>query len=113
MRHRACVPCSAPARPAAAGPRRHDCSGAATRVFDFGGGFEPEQRHGAGWQLDAGAGYALTARWSMALGGANLADAYPGRCNEDIHSFGNVPYDVLTPLGSNGRHLHGRVRHAS
>jgi hypothetical protein len=47
------------------------------------------------------------------LGGANLADACPGRCDEDIHSFGNVPYDVLTPLGSNGRHLHGRVRHAS
>jgi len=86
--------------------------GSAKRVFNFGGGFEPEQRYGAEWQLDAEVGYALNPRWSVAVGGTNLTDEYPDRSNEDIHYFGNLPYDVLSPLGSNGRYLYGRVRYA-
>ncbi|RRN58878.1 TonB-dependent receptor [Pseudoxanthomonas sp. SGNA-20] len=86
--------------------------GSARRVFDFGGGFQPEQRYGAEWQLDAEVEYAPAPGWSLALGGSNLTDAYPDRSNEDIHYFGNLPYDVLSPLGSNGRYLYGRVRYA-
>ncbi len=85
--------------------------GSAKRVFNFGGGFEPEQRYGAEWQLDAEVEYAVGPRWSLAVGGTNLTDEYPDRSNEDIHYFGNLPYDVLSPIGSNGRYLYGRVRY--
>ncbi len=85
--------------------------GSARRVFNFGGGFEPEQRYGAEWQFDAEIEYAVGPRWSLALGGTNLTDEYPDRSNQDIHYFGNLPYDVLSPVGSNGRYLYGRVRY--
>lgn len=85
--------------------------GSATRVFNFGDGFEPTQTYGAEWQLDAEAEYRITPQWSVAVGGQNLTDNYPDLSNEDIHYYGNLPYDVLSPLGSNGAYWYGRVRY--
>jgi len=85
--------------------------GSATRVFNFGDGFEPTQTYQAEWQLDAEAEYRITPQWSVALGGQNLTDNYPDLSNEDIHYYGNLPYDVLSPLGSNGAYWYGRVRY--
>ena len=34
-----------------------------------------------------------------------------GSINSDIHYFGNLPYDVLSPIGSNGAYYYGRVRY--
>jgi len=85
--------------------------GSARRVFDFGGGFFLEQTYSAEWQLDAEVEYRVTSAWSVALGGQNLTDNYPDRSNEDIHYFGNLPYDVLSPIGSNGAYWYARVRY--
>ncbi|MCL7713330.1 TonB-dependent receptor plug domain-containing protein [Stenotrophomonas mori] len=86
--------------------------GSAVRVFDFGGGYIPRQTYQAEWQLDAEVEYRITPRWSVAVGGQNLTDNYPDRSNEDIHYFGNLPYDVLSPIGSNGAYWYGRVRYS-
>ena len=85
--------------------------GSATRVFDFGDGYVPRQTYGAEWQLDAEAELRLTPRWSVALGGQNLTDEYPDLSSEDISYFGNLPYDVLSPIGSNGAYYYTRVRY--
>lgn len=85
--------------------------GSAKRVFDFGDGYVPTQTYQAEWQLDAEAEYRITPQWSVAIGGQNLTDNYPDRSNEDIHYFGNLPYDVLSPIGSNGAYWYGRVRY--
>ncbi len=85
--------------------------GSATRVFNFGGGFEPRQTYGAEWQLDAEVEYRITPRWTVALGGQNLTDEYPDRSIDDISYFGNLPYDVLSPIGSNGAYYYTRVRY--
>ncbi|MCI2263334.1 TonB-dependent receptor plug domain-containing protein [Xanthomonas indica] len=85
--------------------------GSATRVFDFGGGFAPEQTYSAKWQLDAEVEYHLTPQWSVAVGGQNLTDTYADRSKPDIAYFGNLPYDVLSPIGSNGAYYYGRVRY--
>ncbi|MDQ1092305.1 iron complex outermembrane receptor protein [Xanthomonas sacchari] len=85
--------------------------GSATRVFDFGDGFAPQQTYSAKWQLDAEVEYHLTPQWSVAVGGQNLTDAYADRSKPDIAYFGNLPYDVLSPIGSNGAYYYGRVRY--
>ena len=85
--------------------------GSAKRVFNFGGGFEPEQVYGAEFQLDAEVEYRIGDRWSVALGGQNLTDEYPDLSNEDIYYFGNLPYDVLSPIGSNGAYYYTRIRY--
>ncbi|HDS1833669.1 TPA: TonB-dependent receptor [Stenotrophomonas maltophilia] len=85
--------------------------GSATRVFNFGDGYIPRQTYQAEWQLDAEVEYRITPRWSVAIGGQNLTDNYPDRSNSDIHYFGNLPYDVLSPIGSNGAYYYGRVRY--
>ncbi|RPE76890.1 TonB-dependent receptor plug domain-containing protein [Vulcaniibacterium tengchongense] len=85
--------------------------GSAKRVFNFGGGYEPEQTYGAEWQLDAEVEYRFGPNWSVALGGLNLTDEYPDLSNEDIYYFGNLPYDVLSPIGSNGAYYYARIRY--
>ena len=85
--------------------------GSATRIFNFGGGFEPKQTYGAEWQLDAEVEYKITPKWSVALGGQNLTDEYPDRSIDDIAYFGNLPYDVLSPIGSNGAYYYSRIRY--
>ena len=81
------------------------------RVFNFGDGYIPRQTYQAEWQLDAEVEYRITPRWSVAIGGQNLTDNYPDRSNNDIYYFGNLPYDVLSPIGSNGAYYYGRVRY--
>lgn len=85
--------------------------GSAKRIFNFGGGFEPEQVYSAKWQLDAEAELQLNDRWALAIGGQNLTDEYADLSNEDIFYFGNLPYDVLSPVGSNGAYYYARVRY--
>ncbi|MDC8015753.1 TonB-dependent receptor plug domain-containing protein [Tahibacter soli] len=85
--------------------------GSTTRVFNFGGGFEPRQTYAAKWQLDAEVERRLTPSLSLALGGYNLTDQYPDRSIPDISYAGNFPYDVISPIGLNGAYYYGRVRY--
>jgi iron complex outermembrane receptor protein len=66
--------------------------GEATRVFNFGGGFEPEQTYGAEWGVDLDVEFAVTYK----------LDEYPDLSSADINYFGNLPYDVLSPITFNG-----------
>ena len=84
--------------------------GSAVRVFNFGGGFIPRQRYGAEWSLDAHAEYQLTSRLILSAGGTNLGDNYPDRSSPDINFFGNLPYDILSPIGVNGRFLYAGLQ---
>jgi iron complex outermembrane receptor protein len=86
--------------------------GSTTRVFDFGDGFVPTQTYGARWQLDAEAEWHATDRFSIALGGQNITDQYPNRSIPDIAYAGNFPYDVISPIGSNGAYWYARARYA-
>lgn len=83
--------------------------GSTARVFNFGGGFEPSQTYGAKYQLDAEIEYRFDNRVSVALGGSNLTDEYPDLSSDDINYFGNLPYDVLSPIGFNGAYWYARV----
>ncbi len=84
--------------------------GSATRVFNFGDGFEPEQTYGDEIQLDAEVAVHVTDAVELALGGSNLLDEYPDLSSDEINVFGNLPYDVLSPIGVNGRYLYLRSR---
>ena len=84
--------------------------GKTTRVFNFGDGFEPEQTYGSKVQLDAEIGYRLFDQIQVYLGASNLLDEYPDRSSDDINYFGNFPYDVLSPIGFNGRFVYGGLR---
>jgi iron complex outermembrane receptor protein len=81
-----------------------------TRVFNFGGGFEPSQTYGSTVQLDTEIGYQLLPQVQTYLGVSNLLDEYPDESNELIYYFGNLPYDVLSPIGFNGRFVYGGFR---
>ncbi|MEO8445764.1 MAG: TonB-dependent receptor, partial [Gammaproteobacteria bacterium] len=81
----------------------------AVRVFNFGGGFEPRQEYGAEYQVDVEAGYRFNEHVAMYLGAANLLDNYPDQSSSDINYFGNLPYDILSPIGVNGRYLYARA----
>jgi iron complex outermembrane receptor protein len=81
----------------------------AVRVFNFGGGFEPRQEYGAEIQVDAEAGYHVTEQLALYVGAANLLDNYPDLSSPDINYFGNLPYDVLSPIGVNGRYVYARA----
>jgi iron complex outermembrane receptor protein len=76
--------------------------GEATRVFNFGGGFRPEQTYGAEWGIDLDVEFAVTEKLSVAVGANNVLDEYPDLSSADINFFGNLPYDVLQPLTFNG-----------
>jgi iron complex outermembrane recepter protein len=84
--------------------------GEATRVFNFGGGFEPSQTYSAKTQVDGEVEYALNDNLSVAIGGSNLFDEYPDLSSDDINYFGNLPYDFLSPIGVNGRYVYGRIK---
>ncbi len=84
--------------------------GEATRVFNFGGGFEPAQVYGSETQFDAEAEWYLTPEFSLTAGATNLLDEYPDLSSADINYFGNLPYDILSPIGINGRFVYVRAR---
>ncbi|MFT3789888.1 MAG: TonB-dependent receptor [Rudaea sp.] len=89
---------------------RATLQGATTRVFDFGGGFTPTQTYAPKWQLDAEVEYKFTPAFSLAVGGVNLTDNYPTRSDSDINYYGNLPYDIISPIGFNGAYYHARAR---
>jgi iron complex outermembrane receptor protein len=84
--------------------------GSAVRTFNFGGGFEPTQRYGAKFQLDLEAAFQPTDKISVAFGAVNALDEYPDRSSDDINFAGNFPYDVISPIGFNGRFVYLRSR---
>jgi iron complex outermembrane receptor protein len=85
--------------------------GEATRVFDFGGGFEPQQTYGSVWSIDAEVAAKVTDQWTVAIGADNLLDEYPDLSSDDINFFGHLPYDVLSPIGMNGAYFYFRAQY--
>jgi iron complex outermembrane receptor protein len=85
--------------------------GDTTRVFDFGGGFEPTQTYGAVWSVDVEFAAKVNDDWTVAIGADNLTDEYPDRSSDDINYFGHLPYDVLSGIGMNGRYLYFRTQY--
>ena len=86
--------------------------GEATRVFNFGGGFEPEQTYGAEWGIDLDIEFAVTEALRVAVGANNVLDEYPDLSSADINFFGNLPYDVLQPITFNGAFFYLRTTYA-
>ncbi|MES2496463.1 MAG: TonB-dependent receptor [Pseudomonadota bacterium] len=85
-------------------------NGSVVRMFDFGGGFAPRQRFGAEWQLDTEVSYTFVRGLTLSVGANNLFDNYPDQSIGDINGAGNLAYDVLSPIGTNGRYLYARAR---
>ena len=86
--------------------------GEATRVFNFGGGFEPEQTYGSEWGVDLDVEFAVTKQFSVAIGANNVLDEYPDLSSADINFFGNLPYDVLQPITFNGAFYYLRTTYS-
>lgn len=84
--------------------------GETTRVFNFGGGFEPEQTYGGEWQFDTEVAARVAQHVELFVGATNLFDNYPDKSIADISYFGNLPYDVLSPIGFNGRFVYAGAR---
>ena len=84
--------------------------GSVTRVFDFGGGFTPSQEIPAQWSVDAEVSYKLFGETTLAIGANNLFDNYPDQSIPDINGAGNLAYDILSPIGINGRFVYARAR---
>ena len=84
--------------------------GSVTRVFDFGGGFTPSQKIPAQWSVDAEVSYKLFGETTLAIGANNLFDNYPDQSIPDINGAGNLAYDILSPIGINGRFVYARAR---
>jgi hypothetical protein len=51
------------------------------------------------------------AGYSFAIGGNNIPDQYPTRSIDDTTYFGNLPYDVLSPIGFNGAFYYARLQY--
>jgi len=83
--------------------------GETMRVFDFGGGYEPEQTYGRDLSIDVDVEYAFSNGVTVAFGANNLLDEYPDPSSDDIAYFGNLPYDVIPPIGMNGRYVYART----
>ncbi len=83
--------------------------GETKRVFDFGDGYEPEQTYSSNIAVDFDLQYAFNNGISLAIGANNLLDEYPDESIDDIAYFGNFPYDVIAPVGMNGRYIYGRI----
>lgn len=83
--------------------------GETKRVYDFGGGYQPEQTYGSNTTVDFDLQYAFTNGISLAIGANNLLDTYPDKSSEDIAYFGNFPYDIIPPVGINGRYIYSRL----
>jgi iron complex outermembrane receptor protein len=86
--------------------------GEATRVFNFGGGFEPEQTYGSEWGVDLDVEYDVTEQFAVAIGANNLLDEFPDLSSADINFFGNLPYDVLQPITFNGAFYYLRTTYS-
>jgi iron complex outermembrane receptor protein len=85
--------------------------GDVVRVFAFFPAGANE--YGREWQLDADIEYAFNDSISINFGASNLLDEYPDRQDDNYNAAGNFPYDVITPIGFNGRHVYAGVRFAT
>ena len=54
-------------------------------------------------------GFDITENWLVAVGGDNIFDEYPDESDGNINFFGHLPYDVLSPIGMNGRYWYLRT----
>lgn len=80
--------------------------GSVVRVFNFGGGFEPRQRYGSEYSVDLEGIWQLNDALTVTLGVNNVLDEYSDLSSADINYFGNLPHDVLSPIGDSGRYFH-------
>lgn len=80
--------------------------GSVVRVFNFGGGFEPRQRYGSETGVDIEGSYRVADGVTLTLGINNLFDNYADLSSADINFFGNLPHDVLSPIGESGRYVY-------
>jgi iron complex outermembrane recepter protein len=83
--------------------------GETARVFNFGGGFEPRQEYAGKTQLDLEGRFDVTQNVRVSVGANNVTDEYPDLSSADINYFGNLPYDILNPVGVNGRFVYAKV----
>lgn len=86
-----------------------NCYGSVICVFNFGDGYFLCQIYGVEWQLDVEVEFRIMLQWSVVVGGQNLIDNYFDFFNDDIYYFGNLLYDVLLLIGSNGVYFYGCV----
>ncbi len=86
--------------------------GEATRVFNFGGGFEPQQTYGSEWGVDLDVEFEVTEQFAVAIGANNVLDEYPDLSSDLINFFGNLPYDVLQPITFNGAYYYLRTTYS-
>ncbi|MGH8222465.1 MAG: TonB-dependent receptor plug domain-containing protein [Woeseiaceae bacterium] len=86
--------------------------GEATRVFNFGDGFEPEQTYGSEVGVDLDVEFAVTKQLAVAIGANNVLDEYPDLSSDLINFFGNLPYDVLQPITFNGAFYYLRTTYS-
>ncbi len=84
--------------------------GATVRNFDFGGGFPDAQTHSAKVSTDLEVGYQFTDAWKFVVGADNLFDQYSELSSANNNFFNNLPYDVLHPIGFNGRFVYARTK---
>ncbi len=66
------------------------------------------QHHGSEWLLDMDLEYKLTKRISLAIGGNNILVNYPDLTVFGNSFFGNLPYDIVSPIGMNGAFYYAR-----
>lgn len=84
--------------------------GSVVRQYDFGDGFAPRQRFGAKWSLDTELSYDIVKSLTLSIGVNNILDAYPEKSIDDFNGAGNLAYDILSPIGINGRYIYARIR---
>ena len=85
--------------------------GESERVFDFGGGFEPNQIYGEVWAVDFDVSFDINDAFTVSVGGNNIFDEYPDLSTPLINFFDNLPYDILSPIGFNGAYYYARVNY--
>ena len=72
-----------------------------------------DQTYAARWLLDVSASYDWNA-WKFIVGADNLTNVYPQKNavtnSHELGSFG-IPYSALSPFGSNGRYVYGKVHY--
>jgi iron complex outermembrane receptor protein len=83
--------------------------GSVVRVFNFGGGFEPRQRYGSEVGVDIEGSYLIHPGVTFTLGVNNVFDNYADLSSADINFFGNLPHDVLSPIGESGRYVYSSL----
>lgn len=83
--------------------------GSVVRVFNFGGGFEPRQRYGSEVGVDIEGNYLFRPGVTVTLGVNNVLDNYADLSSADINFFGNLPHDVLSPIGESGRYVYSSL----